>query len=120
MDFDPRFLEGITAFNRHDFYAAHDAWESLWLERNGEEKDFLQGLILCAVSLHHYSTGNFNGARSRYREALAKLERYPPTTWGLDLENFRRRMKGTVYRLLTEENPPPLDPTNVPRLHLPS
>ena len=118
MEHDPRFLEGIEHFNRRDFYAAHDAWESLWLERFGEEKDFLQGLILCAVALHHYGRGNLNGARSRFRLALQKLEKYPESFWGVNLKNFVRRMSGTMHRALTEDSPPPLDVKTVPALKL--
>jgi hypothetical protein len=118
MELDPRFLKGVEEFNRRDFYASHDAWESLWLERFGEEKDFLQGLILVAVSLHHYGRGNLNGARSRFRAALERLEKYPDTYWTVDLRNFLRRMRGVMHRALTEEAPPPLDPGKVPALKL--
>lgn len=120
MDHDPRFLEGLQRFNRKDFYAAHDAWESLWLERFGEEKDFLQGLILCAVALLHCERSNFRGARSRYRVAAEKLEKYPDDYWGVDLRNFRRRMKGALHRVLEEEAPPAPDPKIVPVLKLKS
>jgi uncharacterized protein len=81
MEHDPRFLEGVGLFNDRNFYKAHDPWESLWLERFGEEKDFIQGLILSTVALHHYSRGNFGGARSRFRLALDKLEKYPDLYW---------------------------------------
>lgn len=118
MKDDPRYLEGIQAFNKGDYYAAHDAWESLWLERFGEEKDFLQGLILCAVALHHYGRGNWKGARSRFRLALEKLEKYPPAYGGIDLQNFVRRMRGALHRLLTEDPPPLLNPRAVPRIRL--
>ena len=120
MEPDPRFLEGLEAFNRRDFYAAHDAWESLWLERFGEEKDFLQGLILCAVALHHYGRGNLTGARSRFRADLLRLERYPASYGGVDLRNFVRRMNGVMHRALVEETPPALDLGKVPRLKLQS
>ena len=120
MEPDPRFLEGIAHFNRQDFYSAHDAWESLWLERFGEEKDFLQGLILSAVALHHYGRKNHGGARSRFRLALDKLEKYPASFGGLDLKNFIRRMKGTMHRVLTEKTPLPLDLKTVPLLKLKS
>jgi uncharacterized protein len=120
MDHDPRFLEGVELFNSGNFYKAHDPWESLWLERFGEEKDFIQGLILSTVALHHYNRGNLRGARSRYRLALDKFEKYPDTYWGVDLKNFLRRMKGAMYRVLNEENPPPLDVKTVPKIKLQS
>ena len=118
MDHDPRFREGVELFNRRDFYKAHDPWESLWLERFGEEKDFIQGLILTTVALHHYSRGNLRGARSRYRLSVDKLEKYPDAYWGVNLKNFRRRMSGAMHRLLTETDPPPLDVSLVPLLKL--
>lgn len=118
MDPDPRFLEGVERFNRRDFYGAHDPWEALWLERFGEEKSFLQGLILCAVALHHYGRGNLGGARSRFRLALTRLEGYPERYWDVDLRNFVRRMKGVMHRVLDGEDPPALDPAKVPRIKL--
>lgn len=116
MELDPRFVEGVELFNARNFYKAHDPWESLWLERFGEEKDFLQGLILTTVALHHYSRGNHRGARSRFRLAVDKLEKYPDTYWGINLKNFRRRMTGVMHRLLTEADPPTLDVGCVPFL----
>lgn len=118
MEHDPRFLEGVELFNGRNFYKAHDPWESLWLERFGEEKDFIQGLILMTVALHHYTRGNLRGARSRYRLACDKLEDYPDRYWGVNLKNFRRRMSGTMHKLLTESEPPPLDVKSVPMIKL--
>jgi uncharacterized protein len=118
MEHDPRFLQGVELFNSRDFYKAHDPWESLWLERFGEEKDFIQGLILTTVALHHYTRGNHRGARSRFRLALDKLENYPDTYWGVDLKKFIRRMNGTMHRLLTEAEPPPLNVKGVPLINL--
>jgi predicted metal-dependent hydrolase len=116
MQHDPRFLEGVELFNGRDFYKAHDPWESLWLERFGEEKDFIQGLILTTVALHHFTRGNLRGARSRFRLAIEKLDRYPETYWEINLKNFRRRMNGVMHRLLNEADPPPLDVSAVPKL----
>ena len=118
MGHDPRFLEGIRHFNEQDFYKAHDAWEDLWLERFGEEKDFLQGLILFAVALHHYGRDNHLGARSRFRLALEKLEKYPPIYWGVNLQNLTRRLNGSLHALLTSENPPSLDRKTLPTIRL--
>ena len=120
MAYDPRFLEGIRLFNDLDFHAAHDEWESLWLETEGEEKDFLQGLILCAVSLHHYGNRNHNGGRSRFRRALEYLDPYPDRFWGINLKKFLRRMNGSLHRLLTSESPPELDRKTVPKLQVDS
>jgi predicted metal-dependent hydrolase len=119
MAHDPRYLEGIEKFNAGDYYASHDSWEELWLETaQGEEKSYLQGLILAAVSLHHYRNGNLKGARSRFRRMLEILEELPDKFWGLDLRNFIRRLNGSFHAVLTEEEPPPLNEATVPKIQL--
>jgi hypothetical protein len=49
---------------------------------------------------------------------MDKLEKYPDTYWGVDLKKFKRRMTGTMHRLLNENPAPPLDVKNVPFLKL--
>src|SRR4051794_6508369 len=46
--YDPRYLAGILFFNRGDFFEAHEAWESLWMDTAGPDKTFYQGLIQAA------------------------------------------------------------------------
>ena len=84
--------------------------------RFGEEKGFLQGLILSAVALHHYGNENLNGARSRWRIAEDLLRNYPSPYWGIDLEHFRRRMRGVMHRLMTDDEPPPFNPDAAPEI----
>ena len=119
MEFDARYHDGIRHFNERDFYAAHDSWEDLWLETDpGPEKDFLQGLILSAVSLHHYGNRNFGGARSRFHSSLGYFEGIPSPCWGINLTKFIRRMNGALHKLLTSEDPPELDMNIVPLIRV--
>lgn len=73
---DHQFLQGVGLFNRGEYFAAHEAWEDLWREATGEEKQFFQGLIQCAVALEHARRGNVCGA-------LRLAERYPRRFAGL-------------------------------------
>jgi hypothetical protein len=50
--------EGLRLYNAADFFAAHEAWESVWLTAPQPEKLFLQGLIQVTVALHHFSRDN--------------------------------------------------------------
>ena len=56
MEHDPRFLEGVGLFNDRNFYKAHDPWESLWLERFGEEKDFITVWLTLGQRTLRYET----------------------------------------------------------------
>ena len=44
--------EGLRLYQEGEFFRAHEAWESVWLESQEPEKMFLQGLIqVTAASL---------------------------------------------------------------------
>lgn len=79
---DRRYVHFVELFNEREFYEAHDVLEDLWMETEGGERLFYQGLIQAAVSLHHYMRGNYIGARSLERSADAKLTRFPSVFMG--------------------------------------
>ena len=45
MTLDPRYLTGVEHFNKRAFYDAHEVWEDLWNDSQGEDNSFVQGLI---------------------------------------------------------------------------
>ena len=49
------YLDGITLFNEHEFFHAHEVWEDIWHEAYGTKFEFYQGMIQCAVALEHYA-----------------------------------------------------------------
>ena len=87
------FQEGIELFNSGKYFAAHEAWEEIWLESQGEEKHFYQGLIQLAAAFHHFRRGNSEGAKSLATEALRKLQDFAPRHGGLDLKHLLEQMK---------------------------
>jgi predicted metal-dependent hydrolase len=77
---------GLEAFERADFFAAHEAWEEVWRQMEpGLDREALQGLIQAAVALHHLAGGNETGARSVGARALARLRAAPSPWCGLRL-----------------------------------
>ena len=58
---EPAIERGVALFNAHEFWHAHEAWEELWLEESGDEKQFLQGLIQLAAAYHHVKRGTYRG-----------------------------------------------------------
>ena len=69
--------EGISLFNRGQFFEAHEVLEDLWRAAAPADKKFLQGLTQLAVAFHHHSTGNLTGCRSVMARALSNLSAYP-------------------------------------------
>lgn len=67
----------IQLFNLHDWYAAHDAFEELWHDAEGDQRGLLQGIIQIAVAEHHLSSGNKRGALLLMAEGLNHLVSCP-------------------------------------------
>jgi len=71
---DVLFIKGIEAFNKRQFYDAHEYWEELWLDYKLTDPQFIQGLIQLAVSYFHFFNQNLNGARSMIKKCLKKID----------------------------------------------
>lgn len=75
---DHRLAEFIRLFNEKEFFEAHEVLEGLWMETDGEEKDFYKGLIQCAVAFVHLDRNNYRGALKLYTTSSQYLSRYLP------------------------------------------
>src|SRR5258708_38378638 len=90
---------GIDLFNSGEFFAAHEAWEAIWIGERGPRRLFVQALIHFAVGYHHDSVGNRDGAQRQLRKGLRKLAGYLPRYESIDT--------GALYRhsLIRVEGP---------------
>lgn len=78
---------GVALFNERRFWHAHEAWEELWLVAEGEQRQFLQGLIQLAAAYHHVQRGTKGGAARLFDAALRRLEPFPPGWCGVERES---------------------------------
>jgi uncharacterized protein len=99
--------EGLRLYDAGEFFAAHEAWESVWLQARDPEKTFLQGLIQVTAAFHHLQRHNRLGTVRLLRAALGRLERYPAHFGGISLELLREDIRGCLQALEAEEEPPP-------------
>jgi predicted metal-dependent hydrolase len=104
-EYDPRYLVGILFFNEHDFFEAHEVWESLWLECAGPERRFYQGLIQAAVALLHFGNGNVRGAVKLFRTSRDYMRGLPSPYLGFDVAGFWQQMERCFAELLAHPNP---------------
>ncbi len=115
---DPRYLQGIEHFNKHEFFEAHDIWEELWREMKGDDtRRFYHGLINAAVALHHYRNGNISGAGRQWAYCAEHLESFRPRYADLDVESFLAAL-WEIFESIYEKKPPPLDIGKIPRIAL--
>jgi len=86
--------EAWRLFQEGEYFEAHEVLEEAWRQAEGEERRFLQGLILLAAALHQAKSGR-KGLRN-LRKAEGKLLGLPSPYLGLDwqprLEQARRRL----------------------------
>ena len=119
--YDPRYLEGIEHFNKCDFFEAHEVWEELWADTQGEPRRFFQGLIQVAVCLHHFGNGNIRGAKKLYFGCRGYLESYRPKYLGLDLDMLFSQLETCCREILeSKEEFPRIEilPDLIPEIHL--
>lgn len=117
------YYDGITLFNEHEYFDAHEAWEDVWHMAWGVKHDFYQGLIQCAVALEHYRRSNPRGVASLFKSYPPKFAQVPPRFMGLDVPKFLGEMRETLRPVL-DANPLPergeieLDLSRAPKIAL--
>ncbi len=85
----PHLDEGVRLFNEGDYFMAHEVWEEAWAEMEGDQRDFLQGLIHLSVGLLHAGRGNSKGALLQFQKSEKRLSKLPDSFNGVDLEAVR-------------------------------
>jgi hypothetical protein len=81
--------EGLRLYDAGEFFAAHEAWESVWLAAQEPDRTFLQGLIQVTAAFHHWQRKNLLGTERLLRAAQGRLERYPPCFGGISVDLLR-------------------------------
>jgi predicted metal-dependent hydrolase len=81
------FARGVEHFNAAEFWEAHESWEQLWLEAEGDLVEFYQGLIQLAAAYHHCKRGTLRGAVRLFDAAARRLAPFPPRFHDLDRED---------------------------------
>jgi predicted metal-dependent hydrolase len=73
------FEAGLAAYERGDFFLAHELLEPAWMgTADLAERDLYQGLIKLAAGFVHAARGNPTGVATNIRGARERLARVPP------------------------------------------
>jgi predicted metal-dependent hydrolase len=95
--------QGRAAFNRGEYFLAHELWEQVWREVGEADRIWVQGLIQIAAGLHHLQRERPRPAAGLLRKGLEKLSRGGEKS----LAHLRiDRLMGQVTRLLVELDAP--------------
>src|SRR5437763_14491567 len=94
------YLRGIELFNSGAYWESHEAWEEIWLEAEGIQSEFLQGLIQSAAALLKYGRNEPAPARRLYDTSSRRLSLCPDHYMGLDVRAFQQAMRTCFAPLL--------------------
>jgi hypothetical protein len=78
VDYLEQLEQGRAAFNRAEYFRAHELWEEAWHQMGCPERIFVQGLIQIAAGLHHLQRRRPRPAVGLLRKGLDKLSRGAP------------------------------------------
>ena len=71
--FEENFFKALNLFNNQKWYEAHDAFEDIWNDLVGDERQIIQGILQVSVSQFHLNKGNLNGAMILLGEGLGRI-----------------------------------------------
>ena len=103
----------IELFNNQQWYEAHDAFEDIWNDLVGDERQIVQGILQVSVSQFHLSKGNLNGAMILLGEGLGRIRNRVSEDLGIDLLLLCRDLESLLNKLHSNI---PLNHSDVPFL----
>jgi len=101
--FEDSFKFALNLFNNHQWYEAHDAFEEIWNNVNGDERQVIQGILQVSVSQFHLSKGNLNGATILLGEGLGRIKTRTKINLGIDLVSFCQCLEDLLRKLQSKE-----------------
>ena len=111
--FKESLREAIDLFNNQKWYEAHDAFEDIWNDLVGDERQIIQGILQVSVSQFHLNKGNLNGAMILLGEGLGRIRNRVSVELEIDLILLCSSLESLLHKLHTKT---PLNKSDVPFL----
>ena len=91
IEIDQGLKDGIFYFNSERFWECHEAFEGVWKQCFGREKELVQGIILVAVAYAHAQENELHIGIAMLTRALEKLGSSPSVYHSIDVERIRKK-----------------------------
>ena len=111
--FKDSLQEAIDLFNNQKWYEAHDAFEDIWNDLVGDERQIVQGILQVSVSQFHLNKGNLNGAMILLGEGLGRIRNRVSEDLEIDLVLLCSSLESLLNKLHLKI---PLNESDVPFL----
>ena len=83
--------DGIFFYNSERFWECHEAFEGVWNQCYGREKELVQGIILVAVAFAHAQANEAKIGVGMLKRALEKLGTSPSMYHSIDVDRIRAK-----------------------------
>ncbi|MGD0319648.1 MAG: DUF309 domain-containing protein [Nitrososphaerales archaeon] len=90
------FFEARRYFNSERYWECHEVLEGAWRLSSGDEKRYLQGIILVCAAFVHHQKGEDEVALSVLRRAVKQLDFGAPRYHGIEVNSLRRRAERII------------------------
>ena len=90
LDKDKGLEDGIFYFNNERFWECHEAFEGVWNQCYGREKELVQGIILVAVAFAHEQENEERIGIGMLKRPLDKLGTSPSIYHSIDIDRIRK------------------------------
>ncbi len=91
IDKEQGIKDGIFYFNNERFWECHEAFEGVWNQCYGREKELVQGIILVAVAFAHEQEDEESIGIGMLKRALEKLGDSPSAYHSIDVDRIRKK-----------------------------
>jgi len=91
IDKEQGIKDGIFYFNNERFWECHEAFEGVWKQCVGREKEVIQGIILFAVAFAHAQEDDLSIGIGMLSRVLEKLGTSPTMYSSIDLDRIRKK-----------------------------
>ena len=91
-----QFQEGGKLFNRGLYWEAHETWEGLWREQNGEGKIFIEAFVQMADAYSFLQRGKMSSAIYLFEKFVKKLSEYEKMKCTLSVSTLVKELRSTL------------------------
>ena len=86
-------IKGLEEHNSGKYFACHETLEDIWMDKGGDLRRFLQGLIHVAVGFYHLRDSNYVGAYRQLDKAKRKLSDFAAAEVGINVPKLLVSLK---------------------------
>ncbi len=86
-------IKGLEEHNSGKYFACHETLEDIWMDKGGDLRRFLQGLIHVAVGFYHLRDSNYMGAYRQLDKAKRKLSHSADLDEGINVSAMLSSLK---------------------------